>query len=59
MSSFSLVRTFLLVDGSVGLQKADLIALEMCEETRCPYVVGLWLNFSFVIIRMIWCEKRF
>lgn len=35
----NLVRTFLLVDGSVGLQKADLIALEMCEETRCPYVM--------------------
>ncbi|KAM8749697.1 GTP-binding protein 8 [Acanthopagrus schlegelii] len=35
----NLVRTFLLVDGSVGLQKADLIALEMCEETRCPYVL--------------------
>ncbi|XP_035984497.1 GTP-binding protein 8-like [Fundulus heteroclitus] len=34
----NLVRTFLLVDGSVGLQKADLIALEMCEETRSPYV---------------------
>lgn len=36
----SLVRTFLLVDGSVGLQKADLIALEMCEDIRRPYVVG-------------------
>lgn len=35
----SLVRTFLLVDGSVGLQKADRIALEMCEETRRPYVI--------------------
>ncbi|XP_015226819.1 PREDICTED: GTP-binding protein 8 [Cyprinodon variegatus] len=35
----NLVRTFLLVDGSVGLQKADLVALEMCEETRCPYVI--------------------
>ncbi|XP_008279339.1 GTP-binding protein 8 [Stegastes partitus] len=35
----NLVRTFLLVDGSVGLQKADRIALEMCEETRCPYVM--------------------
>ncbi|XP_041856729.1 GTP-binding protein 8 isoform X2 [Melanotaenia boesemani] len=35
----NLVRTFLLVDGSVGLQKADLIALEMCEEIRCPYVI--------------------
>ncbi|XP_029968699.1 GTP-binding protein 8 [Salarias fasciatus] len=35
----NLVRTFLLVDGSVGLQKADMIALEMCEETRSPYAV--------------------
>lgn len=35
----SLVRTFLLVDGSVGLQKADWIALEMCEDIRRPYVV--------------------
>ncbi|KAM6934389.1 GTP-binding protein 8 [Xenentodon cancila] len=35
----NLVRTFLLVDGSVGLQQADMIALEMCEEIRCPYVV--------------------
>ncbi|XP_075938020.1 GTP-binding protein 8 isoform X3 [Anarhichas minor] len=35
----NLVRTFLLVDGSVGLQKADMIALEMCEEMRRPYVL--------------------
>ncbi|CAN9498062.1 unnamed protein product [Ophioblennius macclurei] len=35
----NLVRTFLLIDGSVGLQKADMIALEMCEETRRPYVI--------------------
>ncbi|XP_070771151.1 GTP-binding protein 8 [Enoplosus armatus] len=35
----NLARTFLLVDGSVGLQKADLIALEMCEEFRRPYVM--------------------
>lgn len=35
----NLVRTFLLVDGSVGLQKADLIALEMCEEISRPYVM--------------------
>ncbi|XP_061774602.1 GTP-binding protein 8 isoform X2 [Nerophis ophidion] len=35
----NLVRTFLLVDGSVGLQKIDRIALEMCEEMRCPYVM--------------------
>ncbi|CAL8240725.1 unnamed protein product [Merluccius merluccius] len=35
----NLVRTFLLVDGSIGVQKADLIALEMCEEMRRPYVM--------------------
>ncbi|XP_062287983.1 GTP-binding protein 8 [Scomber scombrus] len=35
----NLARTFLLVDGSVGLQTADRIALEMCEETRRPYVM--------------------
>ncbi|KAJ8004545.1 hypothetical protein DPEC_G00137390 [Dallia pectoralis] len=35
----NLVRTFLLVDGNVGLQKADMVALEMCEEFRRPYVV--------------------
>ncbi|KAI4806001.1 hypothetical protein KUCAC02_010593 [Chaenocephalus aceratus] len=34
----NLVRTFLLVDGSVGLQPPDLIAMEMCEEIRRPYV---------------------
>ncbi|XP_042349956.1 GTP-binding protein 8 isoform X2 [Plectropomus leopardus] len=42
----NLVRTFLLVDGSVGLQKTDLIALEMCEELRCPYVVRATLPRS-------------
>ncbi|KAM6978824.1 GTP-binding protein 8 [Tautogolabrus adspersus] len=38
-SRTNLMRTFLLVDGSVGLQRADLIALEMCEEIRRPYVI--------------------
>lgn len=33
----NLVRTFLLVDGSVGLQGADMVALEMCEEIRRPW----------------------
>ncbi|KAL0985533.1 hypothetical protein UPYG_G00158170 [Umbra pygmaea] len=37
----NLVRTFLLVDGTIGLQKVDMIALEMCEEYRRPYVVVL------------------
>lgn len=35
----NLVRTFLLVDGSVGLLAADRIALEMCEEMKKPYVI--------------------
>ncbi|XP_031436433.1 GTP-binding protein 8 [Clupea harengus] len=35
----NLVRTFLLVDGFVGPQKADLIAVEMCEEFGLPYVM--------------------
>ncbi|KAJ8246727.1 hypothetical protein GJAV_G00254710 [Gymnothorax javanicus] len=37
----SLVRTFLLVDGSVGLQEVDKIAVEMCEELGLPYVIVL------------------
>ncbi|XP_078512895.1 GTP-binding protein 8 [Lissotriton helveticus] len=35
----NLKRTFLLVDGSVGVQQADLIALEMLEEFGIPYVL--------------------
>ncbi|KAL2080794.1 hypothetical protein ACEWY4_022647 [Coilia grayii] len=35
----NLVRMFLLMDGSVGPQKADLIAVEMCEEFCRPYVI--------------------
>ncbi|XP_063298403.1 GTP-binding protein 8 isoform X1 [Pelobates fuscus] len=35
----NLKRIFLLVDGSIGLQKSDLIAIEMCEEFAKPYVV--------------------
>lgn len=35
----NLKRTFLLVDGSVGVQKADLIALDMLEEFGIPYVL--------------------
>lgn len=47
-----------MVDGSVGLQRADLIALEMCEEIRRPYVVGHTHRFfrnSNVV--PIWLEK--
>lgn len=43
--SGSLKRTFLLVDGVVGLQKMDNIAVEMLEEFGIPYVVG---NASFL-----------
>ncbi|KAM4045168.1 GTP-binding protein 8 isoform 2-T2 [Anomaloglossus baeobatrachus] len=35
----NLKRTFLLVDGSIGIQKADLIAVEMCEEFGIPYAM--------------------
>lgn len=35
----NLKRTFLLVDGSIGVQKADLIAVEMCEELGIPYAM--------------------
>ncbi|XP_074157295.1 GTP-binding protein 8 isoform X2 [Sminthopsis crassicaudata] len=37
----NLTRTFLLVDGVVGIQKADSIAIEMCEEFSVPYVMVL------------------
>ncbi|XP_020862849.1 GTP-binding protein 8 [Phascolarctos cinereus] len=37
----NLTRTFLLVDGVVGIQKADSIAIEMCEEFALPYVMVL------------------
>lgn len=39
----SLMRTFLLVDGDVGLQKFDLVAVEMCEEFGIPYVVSVFV----------------
>ncbi|XP_005994544.1 GTP-binding protein 8 isoform X1 [Latimeria chalumnae] len=35
----NLKRTFLLMDGSVGIQKADHIAIDMCEEFGIPYVL--------------------
>ncbi|XP_053311552.1 GTP-binding protein 8 [Spea bombifrons] len=35
----NLKRIFLLLDGSIGIQKADLIAVEMCEEFGKPYVL--------------------
>ncbi|KAF6118925.1 putative GTP binding protein 8 (putative) [Phyllostomus discolor] len=37
----NLMRTFLLVDSVVGIQKADSIAIEMCEELALPYVMVL------------------
>ncbi|XP_030059656.1 GTP-binding protein 8 [Microcaecilia unicolor] len=33
----NLRKTFLLLDGSVGIQKADKIAVDMCEEFGIPY----------------------
>ncbi|XP_053482634.1 GTP-binding protein 8 isoform X2 [Ictalurus furcatus] len=35
----NLMMTFLLVDGGAGLQKFDLVAVEMCEEFCIPYVL--------------------
>ncbi|KAM9487046.1 GTP-binding protein 8 isoform 1-T3 [Clarias gariepinus] len=35
----NLMRTFLLVDGGAGLQKFDLVAVEMCEEFGIPYAL--------------------
>ncbi|XP_051870312.1 GTP-binding protein 8 isoform X2 [Pristis pectinata] len=37
----NLKRTFLLLDGSIGIQEADQIAIEMCEEFGIPYVLVL------------------
>ncbi|XP_045363148.1 GTP-binding protein 8 isoform X1 [Camelus bactrianus] len=37
----NLMRTFLLVDSVVGIQKMDNIAIEMCEEFALPYVMVL------------------
>ncbi|KQK80892.1 GTP-binding protein 8 [Amazona aestiva] len=37
----NLKRTFMLVDGVVGLQKTDHIAVEMLEEFGIPYVIVL------------------
>lgn len=42
----SLMRTFLLVDGGVGLQKFDLVAVEMCEEFGIPYVVSVFASHT-------------
>ncbi|XP_018598589.2 GTP-binding protein 8 isoform X2 [Scleropages formosus] len=37
----NLVRTFLLVDGSVGIQEADRVAMEMSDEFGLPFVIVL------------------
>ncbi|KAF3827563.1 hypothetical protein GH733_003049 [Mirounga leonina] len=37
----NLMRTFLLVDSVVGIQKTDSIAIGMCEEFALPYVVSI------------------
>lgn len=36
----SLKRTFLLVDGLVGIQEMDKVAIEMLEEFGIPYAVS-------------------
>lgn len=36
----------MLVDGGVGLQKFDLVAVEMCEEFGIPYVVSVFLSHA-------------
>ncbi|XP_068815550.1 GTP-binding protein 8 [Struthio camelus] len=41
----TLKRTFLLVDGVVGLQKTDHIAIEMLEEFGIPYVASSKIIF--------------
>lgn len=51
--SCSLMRTFLLVDSVVGIQKTDNIAIEMCEEFALPYVVSIslksWLQLKIPV----------
>lgn len=51
------MRTFLLVDSVVGIQKADNIAIEMCEEFALPYVVSIsfesWLQLEIPVL----CES--
>ena len=48
------MRTFLLVDSVVGIQKADSIAIEMCEELALPNVVSisfkLWLQLEIPVL---------
>lgn len=48
------MRTFLLVDSVVGIQKADNIAIEMCEEFALPYVVSIpfesWLQLEIPVL---------
>lgn len=47
------MRTFLLVDSVVGIQKTDSIAIGMCEEFALPYVVSIsfesWLLFEIPV----------
>ncbi|KAM9364074.1 GTP-binding protein 8 isoform 3-T3 [Pholidichthys leucotaenia] len=55
----NLVRMFLLVDGSVGLQKADLVAIEMCEEMRCPYVLAVFLGHLRAQVFHRSCDRKY
>lgn len=53
------MRTFLLVDSVVGIQKTDSIAIEMCEELALPYVVSisfeLWLQLEIPVLCVCIC----
>uniref|UniRef100_A0A5F8GEY1 GTP binding protein 8 n=1 Tax=Monodelphis domestica TaxID=13616 RepID=A0A5F8GEY1_MONDO len=61
----NLTRTFLLVDSVVGIQKADRIAIEMCEEYALPYVniqtgrwqPRVWTSKNDSVIRQ--CQKTY
>lgn len=43
------MRTFLLVDSGAGLQRADLVAVEMLEEFNLPYVVSVYIALTLVL----------
>lgn len=53
------MRTFLLVDSVVGIQKADNIAIEMCEEFALPYVVSISFESWLLLEIPVLCESVF
>lgn len=48
------MRTFLLVDSVVGIQKTDSIAIGMCEEFALPYVVSIFFE-SWLLLEISVC----